>query len=72
VVTAGWSDPATGLSSAYPPGIAVGAITETSAADVDFQQVTVEPFVDVQELTFVQVLTGGPKRPGIDGEDALP
>jgi rod shape-determining protein MreC len=72
VVTAGWSDPASGLSSAYPPNIAVGAITETSAADVDFQQVTVEPFVDMQELTYVEVLTGGPKRPGIDGERALP
>lgn len=72
VVTAGWSDPTSGLSSAYPPGIAVGAITETSAPDVDFQQVTVEPFVDMQELTYVQVLTGGPKRPGIDGNDVLP
>ena len=72
VVTAGWSDPTSGLSSAYPPGIAVGAITEASAGDVDFQQVTVEPFVDMQELTYVQVLTGGPKRPGIDGEGVLP
>ncbi len=66
VVTAGWSDPTTGLSSAYPRGIAVGAVTETSSGDVDFQQVTVEPFVDFQELTFVQILTGGPERPGID------
>jgi len=72
VVTAGWSDPTNGLSSAYPPGIAVGSITEASAGDVDFQQVPVEPFVDMQELTYVQVLTGGPKRPGIDGEGALP
>lgn len=72
VVTAGWSDPASGLSSAYPPNIAVGAITETSDADVDFQQVTVEPFVDMQELTYVEILTGGPKRPGIDGEGVLP
>ncbi|MDQ3729874.1 MAG: rod shape-determining protein MreC [Actinomycetota bacterium] len=72
VVTAGWSDPASGLSSAYPPNVAVGKITETSTADVDFQQVTVEPFVDMQELTWVEVLTGGPKRPGIDGEEALP
>ncbi|HYH62622.1 MAG TPA: rod shape-determining protein MreC [Solirubrobacterales bacterium] len=72
VVTAGWSDPTNGLSSAYPPGIAVGSIIEASAGDVDFQQVPVEPFVDMQELTYVQVLTGGPKRPGIDGEGALP
>lgn len=66
VVTAGWSDPTTGLSSAYPRGIAVGAVTETSTGDVDFQQVTVDPFVDFQELTYVQILTGGPERPGID------
>jgi len=72
VVTAGWSDPTSGLSSAYPPGIAVGAITEASPGDVDFQQVAVEPFVDMHELTYVQVLTGGPKRPGIDGDGALP
>ncbi len=72
VVTAGWSDPTSGLSSAYPPGIAVGAITEASGGDVDFQQVAVEPFVDMHELTYVQVLTGGPKRPGIDGDGALP
>ncbi len=66
VVTAGWSDPSTGLSSAYPRGIAVGAVTEASAAGVDFQQVTVTPFVDFSELTYVQILTGGPERPGID------
>lgn len=67
VVTAGWSDPTTGLSSAYPPGVPVGAVTETTTADTDFQEVTVEPFVDFQRLTHVQVLTGGPERPGIDG-----
>ena len=66
VVTAGWSDPTTGLSSAYPRGIAVGAVTEASTGDVDFQQVTVDPFVDFQELTYVEVLTGGPERPGVD------
>jgi rod shape-determining protein MreC len=66
VVTAGWADPATGLSSAYPPNIAVGAITETSSGEFDFQQVTVDPFVDFQDLTHVQILTGGPDRPGVD------
>ena len=66
VVTAGWADPATGLSSAYPPNIAVGAITETSSGEFDFQEVTVDPFVDFQDLTHVQILTGGPERPGID------
>ena len=66
VVTAGWSDPETGLSSAYPPNIAVGSVTESSGGDTDFQQVTIEPFVDFHELTHVQVLTGGPDRPGLD------
>jgi rod shape-determining protein MreC len=66
VVTAGWSDPETGLSSAYPRGIAVGAITGTTTGDADFQQVTVDPFVEFSELTYVQVLTGGPERPGVD------
>ncbi len=66
MVTAGWADPDTELASVYPPGIAVGAVTETSAGDVDFQQVTIEPFVDFQKLTHVQILTGGPERPGID------
>jgi rod shape-determining protein MreC len=66
VVTAGWVDTETELSSAYPPNIPVGAITETSSGDFDFQQVTVDPFVDFQELTHVQILTGGPDRPGID------
>ena len=67
VVTAGWSDPATGLSSAYPPGVPVGSVTETASGDTDFQEVAVDPFVDFQKLTYVQILTGGPERPGIDG-----
>ena len=33
---------------------------------LEFQEVTVEPFVDFQELTHVQILTGGPERPGVD------
>ena len=67
VVTAGWSDPATGLSSAYPPGLPVGSVTEATSEDSDFQEVAVEPFVDFGELTYVQILTGGPERPGVDG-----
>jgi rod shape-determining protein MreC len=66
VVTAGWSDAATGLSSAYPPGVPVGAVTEATSGDTDFQEVAVDPFVDFQKLTYVQILTGGPERPGID------
>ena len=66
VVTAGWSDSTTGLSSAYPPDLPVGELTEAASGDVEFQQVGVDPFVDFGELNFVQVLTGGPERPGID------
>lgn len=65
LITAGWSNGE--LSSAYPRGIPVGEITETTLAEEDFQQVTVEPFVDMQDLSFLQVLTGGPERPGVDG-----
>jgi rod shape-determining protein MreC len=66
VVTAGWSDPATGLSSAYPPDVPIGTVTEDASGDVEFQQVGVAPFVDFGDLNFVQILTGGPERPGID------
>jgi len=66
VVTAGWADAATELASVYPPGIPVGTVTETTSGDAEFQEMTVEPFVDFQELNHVQVLTGGPKRPGVD------
>ena len=66
VVTAGWADEATELASIYPPGVPVGSVTETTSGDAEFQEVTVEPFVDFQELTHVQILTGGPERPGVD------
>lgn len=64
LVTAGWSNGE--LSSAYPRGVPVGEITETTLAEQDFQQVTVRPFVDMQDLQYMQVLTGGPERPGVD------
>lgn len=64
LVSAGWSNGT--LSSAYPRGIPVGEITETTLAEQDFQQVTVRPFVEMQDLSYVQVLTGGPERPGVD------
>ncbi len=64
LVTAGWSDGT--LSSAYPRGVPVGSVTEAATGDADFQQVKVHPFVDMQDLQYVEVLTGGPERPGID------
>lgn len=64
LVTAGWSNGE--LSSAYPRGVPVGVVSEATLPGDDLQQVTVEPFVDMPGLTYVQVLTGGPPRPGID------
>jgi len=65
LVTAGWSNDE--ISSAYPYGIPIGEITETTLGEQDFQRVTVQPFVDMRELQYVQVLTGGPERPGVSG-----
>lgn len=64
LVTAGWS---TGrISSAYPPGLEIGQVTETELGDGEsFLQVRVEPFADLRDLEYVQVLTGGPERPGL-------
>jgi rod shape-determining protein MreC len=66
LVTAGWS---TGeVSSAYPPGLEIGRVTEASVGEQEaFQRVHVDPFADLRELDFVQVLTGGPERPGVPG-----
>ncbi len=64
--TAGWSDGV--VSSAYPAGIPIGRVTgsETTGED-EFQLVHVEPFADLRELEYVDVLTGGPDRPGVPG-----
>lgn len=64
--TAGWSDGV--VSSAYPEGIPIGRVTEAeTAAEDEFQLVHVVPFADLRQLEYVQVLTGGPQRPGVPG-----
>ena len=64
VVTAGWSDGR--LSSAYPYGLEIGRVTEASTGEREsFQRIRVTPFVDMRELETLQVLTGGPERPGV-------
>jgi rod shape-determining protein MreC len=64
LATAGWAT--TQFSSAYPPGIPVGTVTDTESAGVDAtQRVHVRPFADLRGLEYVQVLTGGPERPGV-------
>jgi rod shape-determining protein MreC len=67
LATAGWSD-GVELSSAYPAGIPIGRVTETEAGEQqEFQRVHVEPFADLRQLEYVQVLSGGPERPGVPG-----
>ena len=66
LITAGWSNGH--ISSAYPYGIEIGRVTDATAGEQgNFQQVHVEPFADIRNLDFVQVLTGGPGRPGVPG-----
>jgi rod shape-determining protein MreC len=58
VVTSGWR--ALGLSSFYPYGIPLGRVTEATVAEQEAsQQVHVQPFADMRELEFVQILTEG-------------
>jgi rod shape-determining protein MreC len=64
VVTAGWSNGA--ISSAYPPGIPIGRVSDATVGEQEaYQRVHLQPFADLRNLDFVQVATGGPKRPGV-------
>jgi rod shape-determining protein MreC len=66
LVTAGWSNGA--ISSAFPPGIPIGKVSETAVGEQQaYQRVHVTPYADIRELDFVQVATGGPRRPGVPG-----
>ena len=61
VVTAGWTNGR--LSSVFPYGIEIGRVSETTAGEQEtFDQIHVEPFADLRELDFVEVLT----EPGDD------
>jgi rod shape-determining protein MreC len=63
VVTAGWTSGR--LASVFPYGIPIGRVTEASVGEQEtFTQVHVEPFADVRELDFVEVLTD----PGGEGK----
>jgi rod shape-determining protein MreC len=65
LITAGWSNAK--VSSSYPFGIPLGSVSDAQAAsDQNNQRVHVRPFADLRNLEYVQVLTGGPARPGID------
>ncbi len=68
VATAGWSDSISGISSAYPQGIPIGRVSSTeSSQQGQLQRVHVDPFADLRNLDYLQVLTGGPERPGVPG-----
>jgi rod shape-determining protein MreC len=55
IVTAGWR--AGSLSSLYPKGIPIGKVTSVGQTDTDlFQQVQIDPYVDVGALDAVLVL----------------
>jgi rod shape-determining protein MreC len=66
LATAGWRNGP--ISSAYPPGIPIGRVTSADAGEQQqFQRIHVQPFADLRELEYLQVLTGGPSRPGVPG-----
>jgi rod shape-determining protein MreC len=64
LITAGWSNGR--ISSAYPEGIPLGRVMDATIGEQgSFQEVHVRPFADIRNLDIVQVLTGGPERPGV-------
>jgi rod shape-determining protein MreC len=66
LATAGWSNGI--VSSAYPPGTPIGRVSDAAAGEQQqFQRVHVQPFADLRQLEYLQVLTGGPARPGVPG-----
>jgi rod shape-determining protein MreC len=66
LITAGWSNGT--VSSAYPPGIPIGRVSEAEAGEQEeFQRIHVTAFADLRDIEHVQVLTGGPDRPGVPG-----
>jgi rod shape-determining protein MreC len=66
IVTAGWGNDE--IASAFPFGIEIGRVSEADPGERQaYQHVRVRPFADVRDLDLVQVLTGGPRRPGVPG-----
>lgn len=58
VVTAGWR--AQGHASLFPPGLAIGEITEASITELEAGgPAHLRPYADMANLDLVQVLTGG-------------
>jgi rod shape-determining protein MreC len=57
VVTTGTLSARDDLESPYPPNLPIGQVTRVDDPDTDAQQVHVNPFVDLRDIDFVQVLT---------------
>jgi rod shape-determining protein MreC len=57
VVTAGTTSKRSDLESLYPPGLPIGAVTRVDNAGTDAQEVHLKPYVDLQRVEFVRVLT---------------
>lgn len=66
VATAGWSNGT--ISSAYPRGIPIGEVRQTTIGQEEtYQHVRLQPFADMRDIDIVQVATNGPQRPGVPG-----
>jgi rod shape-determining protein MreC len=64
VITAGWSSGS--ISSAYPYGLRIGRVTQATAnGQQAAERVRLRAFADLRGMDYVQVLTGGPRRPGL-------
>ena len=60
VVTSGWRSLDGERSSKFPPNIPIGEVTEAPIAQQEAsQEVHLEPFSDLADLDYVDVLTGG-------------
>jgi len=64
VATAGWTNGT--ISSAFPPGIPIGEVRDTTVGQQEtYQNVRLTPYADMRDLDIVQVATQGPARPGV-------
>lgn len=60
VVTSGTVDDPEEVSSIYPPGIPIGAVSEVDPQERRlFQRVHIQPYADIRDVQLVQVLTRG-------------
>lgn len=64
VVTSGFSSGK--ISSAYPYGLRIGRVTQaTKDGQQTYQRINLRAFADLRGMDYVQVLTNGPKLPGV-------